>query len=94
LGKVECIAIDGLTLFFLSNDHMPEHFHVKKVGAWEIRVYIKLCNKKEGLSYDPKFPPNVTIPSKDQKKILNLVIKNRVALLHEWESKVYVKENL
>lgn len=94
MGKVECIELDGLDLFFLSNDHLPEHFHVKKVGAWEIRVYIKRCSEKNGLAYDPKFPRNVTVSSKDQKKILNLVLKNRSALLREWERKVCVKENL
>ena len=94
MGKVECFAIDGLELFFLSNDHLPQHFHVKKAGSWEIRVYFMRCSKEKELNFDIKFPRNATIPSKDQKKILNLVLKNRSALLREWERKVCVKENL
>ena len=38
MPKVDCFAIPGLVCWFWSHDHEPPHFHVKKLGAWEIRV--------------------------------------------------------
>ena len=32
LGKVDCIAIEGLRFWFNSNDHLPPHFHVTKTA--------------------------------------------------------------
>lgn len=94
MGKVDSIAIDGLELVFRSHDHLPEHFHAKKKGSWEIRVYIKLCNKEKGLVYDAKWPRNIQISSNDEKKILKLVLQNKASLLEEWEQKVCIREDL
>ncbi|MGK7931155.1 MAG: DUF4160 domain-containing protein [Microcystaceae cyanobacterium] len=93
MGKVDSFRIDGLRLFFNSHDHLPPHFHAIKSGEWEIRVYFLLCSQEKGLKFDSKFarhPPS----SKEQKKILDYVLKNRASLLEEWEAKVCIKENL
>ena len=66
MGKLQSFKIDGLDLFFNSNDHRPEHFHVRKSGAWEIRVYFLLCSKGKELVCDIKYPPNAQISSKEK----------------------------
>ena len=92
--KVENFYIYGLEAFFRSNDHYPPHFHVKKKGEWEIRVYIITSTAK--LHYSVKFPKNKQhfLSSKEKKLILDFVIKNREKLYLAWETKVYIKEKM
>ncbi len=94
MAKVQSFKIDGLDLFFNSNDHRPEHFHARKSGAWEIRVFFMLCSQEKDLVIDPKYPPKPQISSKEKNKILKLVLENRSKLLIEWEQKVCPKEDL
>ncbi len=93
MGKVESFKLEGLDLFFNSNDHMPPHIHVRKPGAWEIRVYFLLCRKEKGLVFDIKYPLNAQVSSKEENRILKLVLENRSKLLMEWERKVCIKED-
>ena len=93
MGKVQSFKLEGLDLFFNSNDHRPPHFHARKSGAWEIRIYILLCSKENGLVFTSKYPPNPEISSKEKKQILRLVLENREQLLDEWEKKVCIKED-
>jgi len=93
LGKVECFKIEGLDLLFHSNDHLPSHFHAEKSGEWDIRVYILLCSKENGLVFTPRYPLKPEISSREKKQILKLVLENRSKLLEEWEKKVCIKEN-
>ena len=93
MGKLQSFKIDGLDLFFNSNDHNPPHFHARKLGVWEIRIDIVFCSKENGLIFKPKYPPNPEISSKDQKQILKLVLENKSKLLIEWEQKVCTKED-
>lgn len=92
--KVESFCIQGLEAFFRSNDHHPCHFHVKKQGKWEIRVYILTSTEK--LHYSVKFPKNQKqLPNaKEERLILDFVIKNRGKLYIDWETKVCVKEKM
>ena len=85
MGKVEAFAIDGLDVWFNSSDHLPEHLHVKRRGAWEIRVYFLLCTEGR-LEFDCKWgkSPSASIKT----KILKAVLEHRAALLIEWEKKV------
>ena len=93
MGKLQSFKIDGLDLFFNSNDHNPAHLHVRKLGAWEIRVYILFCSKEDGLDFTAVYPPNPQISSKEKNKILKLVLENKSKLLIEWKQKVCIKEN-
>ncbi|MGL6342214.1 MAG: DUF4160 domain-containing protein [Waterburya sp.] len=95
LGRVEEFSFRGLQAFFRSTDHYPPHFHVKKSGRWEIRVYI-LTSSKNGLDYSFKFPKNksVTLTSKEEKAILDFVTSNREKLLLDWETQVCVREKM
>lgn len=85
MGGVEAFTIDGLDLWFNSSDHLPEHIHVKRRGAWEIRVYFLLCTAGR-LEFDCKWGkgPSVSIKA----KVLKAVLEHRAALLVEWEQKV------
>ena len=39
MPRLEAFSIPGLDLFFNSLDHLPPHFHARRRGEWEIRVY-------------------------------------------------------
>lgn len=39
MARVRAFEIDGLVLWFFSYDHDPPHFHAKRAGEWEVRVY-------------------------------------------------------
>jgi hypothetical protein len=95
LGRIEEFNLQGLQAFFRSHDHRPPHFHVKKAGMWEIRVYI-LTSSKNGLDYSFKFPKNksVTLSSKEEKAILHLITSNREKLLLDWHTQVCIKEKM
>jgi hypothetical protein len=88
LGRVECIAVDGLDLWFNSNDHRPPHFHARRSGEYELRVYF-LLSTAEHLEYEVKWSkPGKRPPADIRKTLRDLAVKNRLALLEEWETKV------
>jgi len=94
LGKVESFTVSGLHLWFNSSDHHPPHFHVKRKGAWEIRVFILTTNEKD-LDFNVKLQYGKKKPtSSEKKKLAQLVSQNRENLLEEWKNKVDVKENM
>ncbi len=95
MGRIEYLNYQGLQAFFRSNDHHPPHFHIKKAGIWEIRVYI-LTSSTNGLDYSFKFPKNqsVILTPKDKKTNLLFVTSNREKLLLDWETQVCVKETM
>jgi hypothetical protein len=95
LGRIEGFSFQGLQAFFRSNDHRPPHFHVKKPGSWEIRVYI-LTSSKNRLDYSFKFPKNnsVILTSQQEKAIFDFVASNREKLLSDWQTQVCVKEKM
>jgi hypothetical protein len=86
VGKVEVVVLKGLDLWFNSSDHLPPHFHAKRRGEWEIRVYFLLCTDDE-LAFDYKWVKKN--PSrKVLTKIRKAVVEHRAELLKEWEQKV------
>jgi Domain of unknown function (DUF4160) len=88
LGRVACIAVEGLYLWFNSNDHRPPHFHALKAGEYELRIYFLECTT-EHLEYEVKWGKAGRLPSSALLKTLReCAVENRVALLSEWESKV------
>lgn len=95
LATVKAFLVQGLTIFFNPNDHHPPHFHVKKKGAWEIRIRFLTCTE-DYLDFEYKFPknPKKGLSSQEEQELLSCVLKNRTFLLEEWEAKVVVKENL
>ncbi|MCK5799958.1 MAG: DUF4160 domain-containing protein [Deltaproteobacteria bacterium] len=93
MGHVKSIFVEGLDLWFNSSDHLPPHIHARKAGHWEVRIFI-LQTTSEALAHDPKWPPNVVLPARVAKALRQEIVKNRAALLAEWEAKVFVKETL
>lgn len=95
LGRIEEFNLKGLQAFFRSSDHHPPHFHVKKPGMWEIRVYVLTSSKNE-LDYSFKFPKNnsIDLTSKEKKAILAFITSNREKILIDWSTKVCVKEKM
>jgi hypothetical protein len=90
MGKVDSIYFEGYDLWFHSSDHEPPHFHCAKTSEWEIKVFFLDCNQSNGLAYEIKWGRD---PKGKVKRILNeLVVKNRVGLLKEWEEKVIADE--
>jgi hypothetical protein len=88
LGRVECIAVDGLDLWFNSSDHDPPHFHVRKPDHWEIRVFF-LTTTADSLHYNVKFQFGRRGPSaRDKTALMELVIDHRDQLYTEWLAKV------
>ena len=85
MGKVDAIAVAGLSLWFNSNDHLPPHFHALRTGQWEIRVYFLECVPGH-LEYDVKWGRSPS--GGDRRTLLGLVLGARVELLVEWEQKV------
>jgi len=87
--RVECIAIEGLELWFNSNDHLPPHFHAERTGEWEVRVYFL---KQGGEMVRVKWPKNRRRwPSANElKPLLEAVENHRPQLLEEWQLKVSV----
>jgi hypothetical protein len=86
VSKISAFIIPGLDCLLFSNDHYPPHFHIKKAGRWEIRVYFLSCTEQE-LNYKFKFPKK---PNRDEgptgrerRDILKAVLKHRAALLKE-----------
>ena len=88
MGRVDCFKLVGIECWFNSEDHLPHHIHVRKVTAWEIRVYFLRCTG-DHLDFDVKWRATKRGPSsKEFKLILTAVLKHRVQLLDEWTKKV------
>ena len=93
MPRVEAFTIAGVELWFNSADHAPAHFHVRRPGAWEIRVNI-LATTSESLAYSFKWPRNgATVPGRLQKQLREATSEHRAALLTEWQEKVIVQED-
>jgi hypothetical protein len=92
LVRVSAIAIPGLDLWFNTSDHLPPHFHARKPGLWEVRVYF-LTSSADRLDYQVKWPRGRRDPGRRERKaILQATLRHRVELLEEWERKVPARE--
>lgn len=93
LGAVEAFTLGGsLNCWWNSSDHRPPHFHEKRKGEWEIRVWFLTCSTGR-LDFQFKWPSRGgMVDSTDQKEILQAVLKHREALLIEWGQKVIERD--
>ena len=88
MGRVTCIQIPGLDLWFNSSDHEPPHLHVRKAGAWEIRVFFRTCTERH-LDYNVKFQFGGSGPSRRERTaLLSRILAHQAELYAEWETKV------
>ncbi|MEW6778065.1 MAG: DUF4160 domain-containing protein [Bdellovibrionota bacterium] len=83
--QVQSVALEGVYLFFNSDDHLPPHFHAERLGEWECRVMFLRRPEEmiEGIYGNPS--------GKERRELLALAEANRAALLKEWGEKVLVK---
>lgn len=88
MGKVETFTVPGIECFFYSAEqgHQP-HFHAKREGEWEIRVYFMT----EPPEYDVKLKVR-HIPGNKRRQILDLASKHREALYEEWTEKALIHD--
>lgn len=68
------LRIDGFRFFFFSNEHTPEHIHIEKGDMY---ARIELESLKVTDSYN--------LSSKDLKKLIELVSRNKNKLKGEWD---------
>lgn len=86
MGRVDAFSVHGLQLWFNSSDHLPQHFHVKRRGEWEIRVFFLECTENH-LAYEHKWGRKKP-STNDRAAILAGVLEHQAVLLDEWERKV------
>lgn len=80
--------LTGIDIRFYPNDHAPEHFHARKAGEWEIKVYF-LVSSATNLEYEVKWTLKSKGPSnKDIERLCQYVEQHSNSLAHEWETKV------
>ena len=84
VGKVEAIDVEGLDLWFWSDDHGPPHFHAKRAGEWEIAVFFLEVTERS-LVYEVKWGRGPA--GRLAARIAGLVVAHREAPLQEWEEK-------
>lgn len=86
MGRVECIALPGLEMWFNSSDHEPPHFHAERPGEWEVRVFF-LRGRAD--MFETKWSARKGKPTPAQLGRLGRIAeRNRLDLLIEWERKV------
>ena len=91
MPRVDAFTVQGLELWFNSDDHLPRHFHAEKAGHWEVRVFFLRVPAEMFEVVWPKF--GSAGPGKRELRSLgDLAEAHRVALLDEWRRKVMVKD--
>jgi hypothetical protein len=86
MGKLECFCIPGIELWFFSQDHLPPHFHAKRKGQWEVRVFFLEGSASE--MFEVVWIKVKQVPTADLKLLEEHVTANRAEILEEWERKV------
>lgn len=76
---VAAFVVEGLKLWFWSNDHEPPHFHAKRRGEWEIKVHF-LLDASEMIEVVSGAPSRKAV-----KEIISLAERHRLELLEQWQ---------
>ena len=81
MATVAAFQVDGVKLWFWSEDHDPPHFHAKRAGEWEVKVHF-LSDPAEmiELEWNAKQPSG-----KKLKQLTTLAEEHRAELLAQWE---------
>ena len=82
MATVDAFQIDGLKIWFWSNDHEPPHFHAKRNGEWEVKVSFMLDQSEmiEVECWSKKTPSKRVL-----KELASSAEKHRVELLKQWQ---------
>ena len=88
MGKVDAFSVAGVDLWFNSSDHLPPHFHARRAGEWELRVFFLRCTDTH-LEASVKWADRKRgIGRKDLEALKTGAFQFREELLKEWEAKV------
>lgn len=88
MGRVDAFSIAGLDLWFNSSDHLPPHFHARRAGEWELRVFFLLCTETH-LEVSLKWADHKRAVSRSHIEALRRgAVQFSVELLQEWTAKV------
>jgi len=87
MAKLKCIAVDGVHLWFWSDDHNPPHFHAKRAGEWELKVNFM----ESSVAKMFELVKGNKVPSTYTKHLKELVDEKRLSILEEWERSVHQK---
>lgn len=81
MATVRAFVVAGLKLWFYSNDHEPPHFHAKRAGEWELRVYFLRDSSAmiESVWVEKRPSPRLL------RTLVDLAAERRGELLAEWE---------
>ncbi len=82
MASVKCLELGGIKMWFPSNDHGPPHFHAKRRGEWEYRVYFML---PEESMLEVKWE-NRSMSASDRKSLTELTAISRLKLLSEFDA--------
>ena len=85
MGRVASFSVVGLDLWFNSHDHEPPHFHARKPGVWEIRIYFLTCTRNE-VDFEMKWGSRPG--ARDIRQLASAIVECRATLLEEWATKV------
>jgi len=86
MAKLECFTIPGIELWFFSHDHLPPHFHAKRRGQWEVRVFFLEGSNK---MFEVVWLRGREVPRADIRLLEENVTAKRAEILEEWERKVH-----
>ncbi len=92
MPRLEVFEIEGLVLVFYSNDHDPPHFHVKRRGEWELRIFFLECTEDHLASEEVFSKRGCSMGAKHRRTLCRLIDGHRGELLREWERKVITDE--
>jgi hypothetical protein len=84
MARVKAFAVDGVRMWFWSNDHAPPHFHAASDdGSWEVAVQFLLRGAE---MFERLRPPGARMRRVHRTGIIEGVERCRGALLIEWEA--------
>lgn len=83
--------LDGIVIVFYSNDHAPPHFHARKPGEWEIRVFLE-DSEDAAFHFDFKWQSKAEGLSRSEISLISEFVRsNRESLKLEWKTFVCEK---
>ncbi len=81
MASVRAFQFPGLKMWFWSLDHESPHFHAKRRGEWEVKVYfLRRPSEMIEVEWADKAPS-----SKQLNELASLAREHRVELLAQWE---------
>jgi len=83
MPRVASFELPGIDCRFYSNDHEPPHFHARRKGEWEYRVFFLLRTEQ---MLELKWGSGAS--ARDRKALCDAAEEHRAALMQEWNDKV------